>query len=158
MFLKDAHPRGFTLLELLMVITVIGLLASILLVLLNQARLKGRDASIKTHLTEIRTQMEIYFSSNNHYGPGMALDDCPTLAGPTIFYTDITLRKLFAKVADQLTAGQTANCAALPAFPDNAGTWAVSAPLQAVTGYWCVDSTGVSGPRPGPITTSVCPP
>jgi len=103
-----------------MVITIIGLLASILLVLLNQARLKGRDASIKAHLAQIRTQMEIYFSSNNHYGLGMAVGPCPT-SGSTIFYVDTTLRKLFAKVAGQLTAGQTATCAALASLSRQCG-------------------------------------
>lgn len=156
MLFKDTRPRGFTLLELLMVITIIGLLASILLVLLNQARLKGRDASIKAHLAQIRTQMEIYYSSNNHYGPGMAVAACPT-SGSTIFYVDTTLRKLLLELTGQLTAGQTATCAALPASPANANAWAASAPLQAVAGSWCVDSTGTSGQRPGPITTSVCP-
>jgi len=38
------HPRGFTLLELMMVVTIVGLLSSVALPLLNRATLRTRTA------------------------------------------------------------------------------------------------------------------
>ncbi|KKS65153.1 MAG: hypothetical protein UV40_C0024G0007 [Parcubacteria group bacterium GW2011_GWA1_42_7] len=59
--------KGFTLVELLVVISIIGLLASILLVAVNPARIKARDAKRIFDLKQIAIALETYYDYYSHY-------------------------------------------------------------------------------------------
>lgn len=58
---------GFTLIELLVVIAIIGLLSSIVLVSLNSARAKARDARRITDFGQIQTALELFYDSYGRY-------------------------------------------------------------------------------------------
>ncbi len=60
-------PKGFTLIELLVVISIIGVLSSVVLASLNTARAKGRDATRKQQMIQLRNSLEIYFAANGSY-------------------------------------------------------------------------------------------
>ena len=59
--------KGFTLLELMVVVTIIGLLATIVLSALNDARMKGRDAQRIKSVKEIQKAIDLYYSTNGFY-------------------------------------------------------------------------------------------
>ena len=52
---------GFTLVELLVVISIIGILSSFAVVSLNSARQKARDALRKGDMAQLRTALEMYY-------------------------------------------------------------------------------------------------
>jgi len=56
------HLTGFTIIELLMVVAIIGLLVSIALVYLSNVRNEARDASLTAELYEVRNAAELYHS------------------------------------------------------------------------------------------------
>src|SRR3989344_3217427 len=58
---------GFTLIEILIVVSIIGLLASIIFVGLGSSRARGRDARRIADLSSIKTGLELYFSKNGRY-------------------------------------------------------------------------------------------
>jgi len=61
-----AH-RAFTLIELLVVIAIIGILSSVVLASLNDARLKSRDAKRIADVKQLQLALELYYDSNNGY-------------------------------------------------------------------------------------------
>ncbi len=74
---------GFTLVELLVVIAIIGTLAIIVLVSLNDARIKARDVRRLADVRQIALALELYYDESNAY-PGDAnatgCDDWDTLS------------------------------------------------------------------------------
>lgn len=65
--------RGFTLVELLIVILVIGLVGSLAAVAVNSARSKQRDASRLSNVRQLQSALEDYFNETNAYPSGTAL-------------------------------------------------------------------------------------
>ena len=58
---------GFTLLELLIVIVIIGILALLIIPNITSAPKKARDTKRKTDVTTVRKGLEEYFVNNNSY-------------------------------------------------------------------------------------------
>jgi prepilin-type N-terminal cleavage/methylation domain-containing protein len=61
------HKKGFTLIEVLVVTSILGLIASVLLVALNDARSRGRDAKRVADLRQVYVATEQYYDKFNIY-------------------------------------------------------------------------------------------
>ena len=59
--------KGFTLIEMLVVIAVIGLLAALILVGLSSFRVRGRDTRRVADVKEVQNGLELYYTKNGHY-------------------------------------------------------------------------------------------
>jgi len=67
---KNTTPRlvwGFTVVELLVVMSIIGILATIVIPSVNKARAKSRDAVRRADLVSLQTALEIYWNVNGAY-------------------------------------------------------------------------------------------
>jgi len=64
---KPSNLKGFTLLELMIVITIIAILASIAFPSYQESVKKSRRGAAKADLVELANLMERYFTENNTY-------------------------------------------------------------------------------------------
>ena len=62
---------GFTLIELLTVIAIMGILSAIVITSLTSARLKSRDTSVISQLSNMKVQAEIYFDTHSNSYSGI---------------------------------------------------------------------------------------
>jgi prepilin-type N-terminal cleavage/methylation domain-containing protein len=69
---KMKKNNGFTLVELLVVISIIGILASIGLIAFGSAQARSRDAQRKSDLKQLGSALELYYSDYGQYPAGNA--------------------------------------------------------------------------------------
>ncbi len=134
---------------MLVVIAIIGILSSIVVASVNQARDKGNDAAIKSNLNGVRSQAALYYD-NNSQSYGTAGIVCNT-AGSVFVDPTVGNQIAAAETASAGVAGLgiTATCA------NNASSWVVSVPLKS-SGSWCVDSIGNAASTTANTTTIKC--
>ncbi len=72
---KKLNARGFTLIELLIVIIIIGILAAIAFVAYSGAQNKANKAAAQSTLSEVRSKLAEYNSSNGNYPVDMPTFD-----------------------------------------------------------------------------------
>jgi len=77
------NKKGFTLIEMLIVITIIGILSALILVGLSSFRMRGRDARRIADVRQAQNGLEIYYTKNLKY---------PTVAAgsPASRWTELT--------------------------------------------------------------------
>lgn len=64
--------RGFTLIEILISVAIIGVLATIGIMSYSKAQSIARDSKRKQDLTNLKTALELYKQRNGEYPPGAA--------------------------------------------------------------------------------------
>ena len=82
--------KGFTLVELVVVVAVVGLMTTVTLVLLDPATQlkKARDAKRKADLSQIQSALELYRADQNAYPTSL-----PTCGGALYTTTTVYIRK-----------------------------------------------------------------
>lgn len=64
---RSERSRGFTLIEMMVVVAIIGVLATIAVPLLQRYQLRAKSAEVRTNLAAIRVVEESYFSETGRY-------------------------------------------------------------------------------------------
>ena len=86
--MKKHNKYGFTIVELLIVIVVIGILAAIVIVAFNGVQSRARQASVKTLLTTVEKKATLYRASTgqmpspDQFKNNQAIDSTVTNSGP----------------------------------------------------------------------------
>ncbi len=143
------YNKGFTLIELLVVIAIIGILSSVVLVSLNSARNKGKDARVISSVNQIRTLAEAGYTNGLYLdlnGDGDAVfaetvagavnGTGPNNAAIVQLVTDTTQNG--GTMSYMVTENSTSNVG-VPAFAVYGGLPSSGA---APTRWFCIDSTG----------------
>ena len=123
--------KGFTLIELLVVIAIIGILSSVVLASLNTARNKGKDAAIRTQLSSMRNQAEIFYTNGGTYGTAGAV--CTTAGS---LFVDSQITALITKINSDNGSEDDVTC------NNTTSAWAAQAELSTGGTWVCVDSSG----------------
>lgn len=70
--------RGFTIVELLIVIVVIGILAALVITTFNGIQQRGRDTERQTDIKALHGQLEAYYAQNGSYPTLAEMNDRTT--------------------------------------------------------------------------------
>lgn len=139
---QQNKQKGFTLIELMIVVAIVGILAAIAYPSYQESTAKSRRANAQAELMSLSSAMERYYTANNHYSNAAAGGaDIGVPAGtlysvePNVLtYYDITIAETDGVTSDT-TSAQSYDLEAVPKGAmsgDRCGTMSLS-------------STGVKG-------------
>ncbi len=133
--------KGFTLLELLVVIAIIGIMASVGMAALSSSKGKGDDAAVRSNLSSLRSQAELYHVNHKKYGFNVSdVTDCITT---TTFIASTTGQGAGSKITTDLIKNARGSANVRCAVATSGSTWAISA-LLTNGGYVCAHAADQS--------------
>ncbi len=90
MYYHSKHKRGFTLIEVLVVVSIIGILTAILVANYNDARKNSRDKIRKSDLKSLQLAIELYKAQNGSYPSAGCSRGAGIWTGPSASYGSCT--------------------------------------------------------------------
>ncbi|HLD25513.1 MAG TPA: prepilin-type N-terminal cleavage/methylation domain-containing protein [Candidatus Andersenbacteria bacterium] len=129
--------KGFTLVELIIVIAIVGIIAAIVMIAFNTSRAKAYDARIKMVVHQLRTLGEVYYYNNEYSFSGY--DTC--LGTPNEANCPGKLAEAVSTLKGELTRSNSSG----PNVTATSSSFCVGAPLATdSTQAFCKDAEGHS--------------
>lgn len=151
--------RGFTLLELLVVVAIIGILAALSLAYMSTSKDKGGDAGVRQNLVNARSQAEVYYANNNESYDGV----CSTVTARAIGKMVRAAAKAHGLTPSDPYADTDVGAWNAEACHDSTDEYAVWVPLSGSTAGTprglCIDSRNVTREGNSPLLNGItsCP-
>ncbi|AHB42462.1 fimbrial protein pilin [Candidatus Saccharibacteria bacterium RAAC3_TM7_1] len=79
------QKRGFTIVELLIVIVVVAILAAITIVVYNGIQQRARDTQRVADMRDLKQQIEVYYIDNGSYPTCSGTDGCYSTSTNTLY-------------------------------------------------------------------------
>lgn len=109
--MRKLNQKGFTIIELLVVIVIIGILVALTLPNLFAAQARGRDSDRKNELKNLQQKLETHFGDNDQYPTTLAgLDPAPTTDETTGPRNDSYTYEATASDGETACDNETVNC------------------------------------------------
>ena len=106
--MKSTSNQGFTIIELLIVIMIVGILASILTPNLIQARTRAADTATQGFLRDVAVQQVGYFADNGSFsGTTASLPDLPATVSQLTILSESASANDFCVAAQYNAPGTT---------------------------------------------------
>lgn len=77
-YMRQSNQRGFSLIELVITVTIIGIIAAIAIPAYNAMKMRGARTEAMSTLTEVAHLQERWYSNNGTYADSLATIDAPT--------------------------------------------------------------------------------
>jgi prepilin-type N-terminal cleavage/methylation domain-containing protein len=143
--------KAFSLVELLIVISIIGIMAAIVIPMLQDHSQKAKEAAAKDNLRIFRTAIEAYAARNNGVPPGYPANDPTNVPNDAAFFAHLCGNPQYLKsmpynpLNDEVIVTVIDNGVAFPAAADGTSGWIYKPETKAIRlNYPGTDSEGVS--------------
>lgn len=138
------YAKGFTLIELLVVIAIIGILSSVVLVSLNSARQKGKDARVQAEVAQIRAALEAEYDGKTYPSLTIASNSVTTAT------LSANMTTLTGDIVTTIGGSAFPNTNSIIIYSSSGNGLASNYGIYAVKpsgGYTCLDSYGNTNPN-----------
>lgn len=121
--MEKFKSKGFTIIELFIVISLICIIAAIVSVNLTNARNRDKDSLIKSNMRSLISKAELYFARNGNY-------------------LKLCLDQDFMFVKEAVNSQVDNKDSFFCNIDGKTNVWAICSYLPFAKKYWCIDSTG----------------